>query len=244
MIPNIRYLLVAASVATFAVSTSAQLLSGATNSATSVRPALPTPPPPPAVTATSAAQSAATSAATVRAPIAPAVNTSVATGAQNSVNASVARDIQVNAATQGSSAVQVQDLALTHGAAHEAALHLSAADTVQSIRNASIETRKELAAEIQARLDASSQALNQLKARADRAGERTRAEFGRAMKQVRSAEKELRSSLKATVKATKESTWGAVQSELAKDYSAYAEAVAAAEAAVSGGIAVSEAPKS
>lgn len=237
---SLRYLLVAASAATLAATASAQLLSGAANSAPAVR--VPTPPPPPSVTATSAAQSAATSAATVRAPIAPPVNATAATAAQSGLNASVGSNVNVDAGLQGATHAQLPGAALEHSVAHQASFTLSAADTVDAIRNTAHDARATLTAEIQAKVEASSNALAQLKARADATGDRARSEFGRALRVVRSKEKELRSSLKAAVKATKETTWGEVQSALARDYSAYAEAVAAAEATLQGSVALNEQP--
>lgn len=239
-----RYLLVAASAAALAVTASAQLLSGAANSATAVRPALPTPPPPPPISATAAtaAQNAATTAATVRAPIAPTVNATAATTSQAGASVSVARDVNLTAQADGATQAAIHSVALDHHASHQASLTLSPADTIESIRQAAHATRTTLAAEIQAKVDASSDALAQLKARADEAGARTRSEFGRALRVVRSKEKELRASLKDAVKAKTETAWGEVQSALARDYSAYAEAVASAEAALQGSVALNEQP--
>jgi hypothetical protein len=48
---------------------------------------------------------------------------------------------------------------------------------------------------------------------------------------VRKSEKQVRADLRAATKAAGESTWGSVQSELAKSYGDYAKAVAEAEVA-------------
>lgn len=255
---TLRCLLVVASAAALTASASAQLLNNATSTATSVRPVVPPAPPPPAprtvtpptvtppaVNVSSAAQSAASAAATVRAPIVPPAQAATATA--GTVGATVS-----TSATQPPTVVGSANASATgqlHGAAglNVAATHginatVNTAETTAAIQQTAFAARDQLSADLHAQIDASARALLDAKARADAAGDQTRAEFTRAMREVRAAEKEFRSALKTAVKTTKESTWGEVQSQLARDYSAYAEAVLAAEAAANGDASVGQTP--
>ena len=144
----------------------------------------------------------------------------------------------VNATTHASATGQARGLSTATTVGQNASVTLNAASTVSEIHGAAFATRKELAANIEARLDASQKNVGTLRAKADAGGDRSRREFGRALNEIREREKALRTSLKTTTK----STWGEVQSTLAKDYNAYAAAVASAEAAAQGS-ASTEAPK-
>lgn len=244
-----RCLLVVASAAALAATGSAQLVHSATNAATSVRPVVPPMPPPPTATvnASAAAQNAANAAANVRAPVLPpTASATAATATTSAVGASVstANRPAVVGSANASAAGQLHgaaglDVAATHGI--NATVNTAA--TTTQIEQATFESRKQLSADIEAKIEASEKALADLKTRADAAGDHARDDLARAMRDVRAKEKELRASLRSSVKSAKESTWGEVQSQLAKDYSAYAQAVIAAGATVDGNASAAE-PKS
>lgn len=218
-----RHLLVVATFAVLATVAPAQLLNNTTNTATTVRPIPPTPPPAiPAATA----QGAASASTALRLPATPPAGATAAAAAQTSAGG------------------QAAGISLAQGASHEAALAVKPVDTLRAIQSTAFAARATLSAEVEARLEAGNQAIARFQARAEQAGERARDDFGRAMREVRAREKELRASLKAAVQATKESTWGEVQATLARDYSAYAEAVAHAEASAGGSVKAGEEPKS
>lgn len=120
---------------------------------------------------------------------------------------------------------------------------VNTAATTTQIQQATFESRKQLSADIEARIEMSEKALANLMTRANAASDRARDDLARAMRNVHAKEKELRASLRIAVKSAKESTWGEVQAKLAQDYSAYADAVVAASAAVDGSASATE-PKS
>jgi hypothetical protein len=113
----------------------------------------------------------------------------------------------------------------------DATASLRTDDTVRAIQSTRFATRDQVAANVAERLSATDNLLTELRGRADAAGDNSKAAFGRALTEVRRREQNLRTSLKAATKATSESSWGAAQSQLAQDYSAYAKAVAEAEVA-------------
>lgn len=193
--------------------------------------------------ASAAAHSAATTAATVRAPVVPPSQAATATAGSVGASVSASHRPAVVGSANASATGQLHGAAgLNVAATHGINATINTAETTAAIQQTTFGTRNQLSAELQAQIDASAKALLDAKARADAAGDQTRAEFARAMREVRAAEKEFRSALKTAVKTTKESTWGSVQSELAKDYSAYATAVLAAEAAANGQASAGETP--
>jgi hypothetical protein len=113
----------------------------------------------------------------------------------------------------------------------ETSASLQADETVRAIQSTRFATRDQVTATVEQRLSATSGLLTELRGRADAAGDASKASFGRAAAEVRQREQNLRNSLKAAGKATSETSWGAAQSQLAQDYSAYARAVAEAEVA-------------
>lgn len=203
----------------------------------------PPPPPPPAVQAGAAAQSATAAGAAVRPPVVSPAAASSTAGTQAAAGASPASSVNVNATTHASATGQAKGLSTATTVGHNLDVTVNTASTVSEIQHAAFSAHKELAADIEARVDASTKVMTDLREKAEAAGDKSRQEFAKALVEVRAREKALRTSLKATTKAAGESTWGEVQSALAKDYGAYAEAVAKAEAAAQGSASV-EAPKS
>lgn len=220
-------------------------VTGAVNAAAQVNrlPVTP-PPPPPAISASAAAQGATAAAATVRAPVINPAAASSAAGTQIAAGASTTSGLNANATTHASVTGQTHGLSQAATVGHNASVAVNPAGTISEIKGSAFNTRKELAAEIEGRVDASMKAMAALQAKAEAAGDKSRREFAKALVEVRAREKALRASLKATTQAAGESTWGEVQSALAKNYGDYAQAVASAEAAAQGSASVSEAPKS
>lgn len=112
----------------------------------------------------------------------------------------------------------------------ESSISLRTDDTVRAIQSTAFATRDQVTTDVQARIDATSGLLDELRSRADAAGDQSKTAFARAVSEVRQREREVRASLRAAARATADS-WGEVQSELAQNYSAYARAVAEAEVA-------------
>lgn len=108
--------------------------------------------------------------------------------------------------------------------------------TLNQIEAAPFKARSELATNLAARLDASSEAVKALRARVDAAGDSSQAEFVRALREVEARERRVRTSVRALDAATTESAWNAAQETVLRDYNAYAEAVAKAEAAAQGSV--------
>lgn len=151
--------------------------------------------------------------------------------AQVGANATVApRKVDVDANVRASETGRAKGAAFNGALAGKAAVTLNAAGTLATIEHATVANRETVAADVQAQIDTSRGALKALEARADEAGAQSRAEFAKAAQAVRATEKQLRSSLKALVKANGDN-WGHVQSAVARDFTTYAEAMAAAEAA-------------
>jgi hypothetical protein len=205
------------------------VLSGAANAGSTInvpaRPALP-----PAAAVNGSANAAASSNAVAR----PAAASTVQAG--SAVPTPVIRGLNANATTHASAEGQANGPAVAEVASNkdQDPATVSMAETVKSIREADFSQRESVTADVQARLDASTRLVGELQAKAETTGERVRRAFGTALTDVRKQEKQLRASLKAGAKATNGSAWGEAQSALARDYEAYAHAVAQAEAAAQG----------
>lgn len=209
-------------------------------------PAPPAPPAPPTVQVNAAAQGATAAGTAVRPPaVNPAVNAAAnsAAGTHAAAGVTPTTGVNANATTNASATGQTRGLSTAVMASHNATVAVDPAITITEIQGATFSTRKELATGIDSRINASMKAVNELQQRAEAAGDKSRQEFAKALVEVRAREKALRSSLKAATMAKGESTWGEVQSALAKDYSAYAEAVASAETAANSSTSVSGAPQ-
>ena len=231
---NGRKVVIASLLVGLASLASGQVLNGAAAGATAVRvpaapamPPPPPPPPPPSVNASAAAQSAAATAATVRAPASSAA-TNAAAG--TAVTGSASTGLNANATTHAATQGQVNGLAVAADASKQASVTVNTADTVAQIQATAFAQRDTVTADVQAKLDASASAMAGLEAKAAQAGEKSRAAFAKILVDVRAREKALRANLREAAKATKAEAWGTIQSELAKNYGAYAEVVARAEA--------------
>ncbi len=226
---TIRNIVLVSGLFTLTSFASAQAVRGAAGAAGSVR--APVLPPPSAASANLAARSA--TAASVRAPVTPPVSPNASSVAQTRVAAGMpAGTPNINAQTHASAQGQAAGAAFANTASNQASVALDATDTVKTIREAAFAQRERVNADIQARLDASATLVADLQARAEASGEKSRAALAKALVEVRQHEKELRASLRDSTKATKESSWGEIQSALAQNYGAYAQAVIQAEAAV------------
>jgi hypothetical protein len=236
-------LLVTALAAVLTSGASAQSLTGATNAAvqgaTSIAtpppPAPPPPPPPPAVSAGAVASGAAQGAAgaVVRPPLAPpsAAQAQSSGTANSAVSGSTTTGVNANATTNASATGQARGLTVATEASRQVSVTANPAETVARIQQSTFANRDLVMAELQGRLDTSAQVITALEIKADRTGDQSRAAFAKALVEVRAREKDMRTSLRDAAKATKESSWGEIQSALAKDYGAYAKAMAEAEAA-------------
>lgn len=201
-----------------------------------------------AATATARAATAATPAANLApalsAPAAVTASTAVTAGAANrggNPPAGVTRGVNAEATTHASATGQTRGLAVAQLASGQTAVTTNLPETVRAIHEASFETRGQLTADLETRLDATTRQLVELRAKADQGGEKSRAEFAHALVEVRQQEKELRASLRAAMKVSDEKAWGEAQSALAKEYGAFAKAVAHAEVVAQPG---AEPPKS
>lgn len=209
------------------------------NAAAAARAAVPVIPPAPAISA-SAASSAAAAA---RAPVLPPTASTTAATAGVNAGTRVSPGLNTQATTHASAQGQANGLAVAAVASDNTRATLRMDETVKTIHAAAFAEREKLTAEVQARLDASAELVTELRTRAEAGGERSRAAFAKALVEVRRSEKQVRADLKAATKAAGESTWGSVQSELAKSYGAYAHAVAEAEVAAQGTAGVTPPPK-
>lgn len=199
---------------------------------------------PRASSAATAATPAANLAPALSAPAAVTASTAVTAGAANrggNPPAEATRGVNAEATTHASATGQTRGLAVAQLASGQTAVTTNLPETVRAIHEASFETRGQLTADLETRLDATTRQLVELRAKADQGGEKSRAEFAHALVEVRQQEKELRASLRAAMKVSDEKAWGEAQSALAKEYGAFAKAVAHAEVVAQPG---AEPPKS
>jgi hypothetical protein len=107
---------------------------------------------------------------------------------------------------------------------------LDSAATVRGIRETALWDRDRAVEILDTRVDASRRALDRLQDSADRLGADARRRFDAAIADSRAAENALRRNLRGAGAATVD-TWDYTRDEIAKDYDAYAAAVARAEIA-------------
>ncbi|HTL67730.1 MAG TPA: hypothetical protein VL200_08730 [Lacunisphaera sp.] len=179
------------------------------------------PPPPPSVSASAAAQGAAAAAG-------------AAGAASHAGQVAVHPDadgVNANATMHASAAGEANGLSVATVVSGGAAADLDVPQVVRTIHEASFTARDTVAGEVQTRIDAGERHLADLEARADKNGSKARSDFATARREARAKQKAVRADLKAATKADGEVNWGSVQSDLAKDYRAYADAVVKAEAA-------------
>lgn len=231
---TIRNLVLVSSLTALAASAPAQVLHAAGGAAGAVAaPVIPPPSPPPP--ANIAAHGAASSAVGAQMPVLPPVDAHASGAARSHATAGVpdapAGTPNLSARTHASAEGEANGVAFGNRTAGGATVGLNTPATTDEIRGAAFTGRDQVRTDVEARLNASSKAVKGLQARAEAAGEKSRKAFAKALVEVRQREKDLRASLKASAKADGESSWGKVQSDLARDYGAYAQAVARAEVA-------------
>lgn len=108
---------------------------------------------------------------------------------------------------------------------------LSTGFSSDTIRAANAAERQQLAADINQRIEATSDAMATLKDDAKTLDDDIRADFKAAAKEVKASEKKLKKSVKAVRKASAE-TWAEKRAEVAADYESYLQSIARAEAIV------------
>lgn len=197
------------------------------NAAAAARAAVPAIPPAPAFSASAASHAAAAA----RAPVLPPTASTTAAAASVNAGAKVSPGLNSQASMHASAQGQANGLAVAAVASDNTRAMLRMDETVKTIHATAFAEREKMTAEVQARLDASATLVTELRTRAEAGGEKSRAAFAKALVEVRKSEKQVRADLRAATKAAGESTWGSVQSELAKSYGDYAKAVAEAEVA-------------
>ena len=109
---------------------------------------------------------------------------------------------------------------------------LNSADTVTAINGSTRETRDNVMTQVNARLEASSKALDDLRRSGRQLQGEAKTRFDAAYDNVRARERDVRNSLNETRRASA-STYSAAQAKLASDYQRYSDAVAQAEASAS-----------
>lgn len=136
-------------------------------------------------------------------------------------------DADVSAASRGSS------MSDNRSAPASAALDMT--NTIQSINSVTVDTRKTLLSEMNERKEAGDRVMENLAKNAQTLRSDAQAEFKAALKDAGAKEKALKQSMKA-VKKAKEDNWSEARANLAASHSAYAEAVAHAEAIEAAGM--------
>lgn len=109
---------------------------------------------------------------------------------------------------------------------------LNSADTVAAINGSSRETRDNVMTQVNARLEASSKAMDDLRRSGRQLEGDAKTRFNAAYDNVRARERDVRNSLNETRRASA-STYSAAQAKLATDYQRYSDAVSQAEASAS-----------
>lgn len=196
---------------------------------------------PPSVSAGTAAGASSGVAGSVNSPINrpdPGASTSATTraSADTRVDGSVSpQRVDAGASGQVTLDNRVNGLGAAKVVTGESSASLRADETVRAIQSTRFATRDQVTASVEERLGATSNLISELRTRANAASDNSKATFARALAEMRQREENLRASLRAATKATSESSWGAAQSQLAQDYSAYARAVTEAEVAARAG---------
>lgn len=109
---------------------------------------------------------------------------------------------------------------------------LNSADTVAAINGSTRETRDNVMTQVNARLEASSKAMDDLRRSGRQLQGDARNRFDAAADNVRARERDVRNSLNETRRASA-STYASAQAKLASDYQRYTDAVSQAEASAS-----------
>lgn len=183
----------------------------------------------PAVTGVTSTAASATTAAGASIPTtAGTTHAGVANSTNTSANASRANG--VNASSQGSLNGTSRAPGLNGTATGQVSLSLNTTETTAQIRNSTFETRDTVLSQVDTTLKTTHESMAQLRQRGSELSGDARDEFKNAYEQLRLREQALRESIREARHATV-STYPDAQAKLASDYDAYAEAVAAAEAA-------------
>jgi len=138
--------------------------------------------------------------------------------------------LNANATTHAALEARQTGLTVAALASTGATASLDSRATVEQIRAAAHANRDAILAEVKTRIDASVRATARLRSEARRLDGDARAEFQASIDDVKVREKAVKQSLK-TARQARGDAQTAAQSRLAADYTAYAEAVARAEAA-------------
>lgn len=183
----------------------------------------------PAVTGVTSTGAAATTAAGASIPTTHGtVNAGMANSATTTANASHGNgaDASTQAGLNGTSHAP----GLNGSASGQVSVSLNTTETTTQIRNSTFETRDTVITQVDSTLKTTHVAMAQLRQRGSQLSGDARAQFKSAYEQLRLREQALRESLRNARQASA-STYADAQAKLASDYDAYAQAVAAAEAA-------------
>jgi len=118
----------------------------------------------------------------------------------------------------------------------ETSVTIDSASAINQIQTATYANRDSLSASVGMRIDTSSRSLALLRERVNATANGASLQFERALNDVRNREQALRTTLQSATRATGESAWSTAQATLQRDYAAYVEAVANAEAAAQGSL--------
>lgn len=182
----------------------------------------------PSVTGATSTAASATNAA--GAPI-PTTSGTTNAGMANSTSTSVdASQNRVKANAQTNAAGTARAPGLNGTANGQVSASLNAPVMTAEIRNSSFETRDAVYSQVDASLQTTHVAMAQLRQRGSQLSGQARDQFKNAYEQLRLREQALRDSLR-DARSASAATYADAQAKLASDYDAYAQAVAAAEAA-------------
>lgn len=182
----------------------------------------------PAVTGATSTAASATNAAGASIPTTAGT---VNAGAANSTHSSVDASRQgVNAKTDATMNGAARAPGLNGTANGQVSASLNTTEMTAQIRNSSFETRDGVYSQVDANLQTSHVAMAQLRQRGSQLSGQARDQFKNAYEQLRLREQALRESLREARSASA-ATYADAEAKLASDYEAYAQAVAAAEAA-------------
>lgn len=137
--------------------------------------------------------------------------------------------LSAQAESAGGKALQAPGMTVANEHAIDAVANAGPAEA--KVREASIESRDEIATDIEGQVTATSKAMTKLDAEAKSLNADQRGEFRTAVKDAHAAEKAVKKSLKAVRKATPE-TWATARADLATHYAAYVNAAQRAQGAV------------
>ena len=156
-----------------------------------------------------------------------AVSTTARPAADPALPGARAIDIAGSAPTAANASVRADSAAASQNLAASAALDMT--DTLHAINAATVQARPSLLGNVNARMEASDQAIAILSQHARSLHQDAQTQFNVAVKDVHAKEKALKRSLKTAGRVRAEA-WVQARADLAAHFNAYAEAVAHAEA--------------